>query len=301
MRLSITALLFAVGISACAHIQRPSRKPPETPQVVLPNTDNVDSRQPEGAIEIRARVKDAVRYEGFAYGGRHWLTGTAVGTSDSTLTLRMRSGGGTVVLSLRNIVQLETRGSPTSPWRSVTWWEDKQTLFATLQVLPVKEDTTVTTSKVADAEVPARVRRTTVAYGFGVPYGDPGVSAEMCLGQCRFSVLAGTGLEGLSTEGDLFSPNPDEFRVYSGGFRLNSRNERHRTFIQLHYCIVAWEWRRLETDILDFRKHYGVASGGGYKFIAHGGFTFIANLDLAWAPGVGIEGPLLGLGFGYSW
>ena len=151
MRPSIAVLLFAVGISACAHMQRPPREPPRTPQADLANANSARAEQPKGQIETRAHVKDGVRYEGFVYSGKHWLTGTATGLSDSTLTLEMRQGGGTVELSFKNVVRLETRESPTSRWRTVPWSGNKQTLYVALGISPPQEEeeTTNRASKVA--------------------------------------------------------------------------------------------------------------------------------------------------------
>lgn len=240
---------------------------------------------PLDAVEVRARVKDGVRYDGFLYSGKHWLIGTAIEISGSALTLKIQGSGGNVELSLDNIIQLEIRESSVTAWRNVPCSKDKQTLFIELGVLPVEEERAIPGREAAEAI--GTVEGVTVAMGIGGPYGGVGLNGEICVAECRYSILFGTGLVDQSRIDE-----PPDFRAYVAGLRLYSHNRKHRTFAQLLYRFV---------DYVDFKKHYGVSIGAGYKIIAHDRFTFIGDLNLLFADTVGFKGPAPGFGIGYSW
>ena len=73
------------------------------------------------SVETRVRVREAVKYKGFVFSGKHWLAGTTFRVSDNTLSLRMTKGGGLLDIALDNITELQTRKSPFHDWQEVHW------------------------------------------------------------------------------------------------------------------------------------------------------------------------------------
>lgn len=81
------------------------------------------------ATETRVRVSKGIRYDGFMYSGKHWLSGQAIAVSADTLVLRMTAryiqGEGIVTIPLSTVTEIQVRDTPETGWKNLEWPADE--------------------------------------------------------------------------------------------------------------------------------------------------------------------------------
>lgn len=77
---------------------------------------------PEFSVtELRVRVSEGIRYEGYVYRGRRWLEGDVVAIHNDSLVLKMSKGGqGIVSIPLGNITEIQKRYKG-GHWTAIPW------------------------------------------------------------------------------------------------------------------------------------------------------------------------------------
>lgn len=76
---------------------------------------------PAAAIETRVRLSEGIKYNGFMYSGKHWLSGQATEVSGDMLVLRITTGGGLVKVPLSTVTEVQVRDTPDGNWHSLNW------------------------------------------------------------------------------------------------------------------------------------------------------------------------------------
>jgi hypothetical protein len=76
---------------------------------------------PAAAIETRVRLSEGIKYNGFVYSGKHWLSGQATEVSGDMLVLRITKGGGLVKVPLSTVTEVQIRDTPDGNWHSLNW------------------------------------------------------------------------------------------------------------------------------------------------------------------------------------
>jgi hypothetical protein len=71
--------------------------------------------------EIRLRVNEPIKYEGFTYRGRHWVEGILLHQDADVTILKMLRGGGAVTVPNHTVTECQTRANSEDSWKPTEW------------------------------------------------------------------------------------------------------------------------------------------------------------------------------------
>lgn len=71
--------------------------------------------------EIRLRVNEPIKYDGFTYRGRNWLEGIVLHQDADVIILKMFRGGGAVTVPIRTVTECQIRTTSEDSWKPTKW------------------------------------------------------------------------------------------------------------------------------------------------------------------------------------